>query len=84
MDVLCAWKSCLSVLDSSFSIKAVDCSCSPFEKLKLLVMLLFDFICADPVLHVFAFLHSDTFKGSFYGNPILDEPTTDVSLLKRY
>ncbi|KAH7686590.1 Isopenicillin N synthase-like protein [Dioscorea alata] len=26
----------------------------------------------------------DTFKGSFYGNPILDEPTTDVSLLKRY
>lgn len=26
----------------------------------------------------------DTFKGSFYANPILDVPTTDVSLMQRY
>lgn len=26
----------------------------------------------------------DTFKGSFYANPILDIPTTDASLLQRY
>ncbi|CAA6672710.1 unnamed protein product [Spirodela intermedia] len=26
----------------------------------------------------------DTFKGSFYANPILDIPTTDISLIQRY
>nr|CAD1817811.1 unnamed protein product [Ananas comosus var. bracteatus] len=29
-------------------------------------------------------LESDTFKGSFYANPILDMPTTDVALMHRY
>ncbi|KAF6172930.1 hypothetical protein GIB67_035484 [Kingdonia uniflora] len=26
----------------------------------------------------------DTFKGSFYANPILDKPTTEISLIQRY
>lgn len=30
------------------------------------------------------YLFADTFKGSFYANPILDVPTTDVSLMQRY
>lgn len=30
------------------------------------------------------YVYADTFKGSFYANPILDIPTTNISLIQRY